>query len=377
LSRWPGKYAIALTGNIATGKSVVRKMLEHLGAYGIDADALAHRAMAKGAPGFNVIVRAFGEWILDEEGQIDRNRLAKLAFADPHALERLESIIHPLVGLAVDVLIRRGTQKVIVIEAIKILESDLAAGCDAIWVVDAPEEQQIARLMHKRKLTEAAARQRIAAQAPQALKLRAAKVVIHNNGSFENTWEQVQNAWAKLPRAAEPLLKPPPPARPGQLVVRRGRPQDADQIASFITRVTHGRRRMTRSDVMAAFGEKAYLMIERDGKLAGVAGWQVENLVTRIDELYFEPGLPLDETIPALMETVETASAELQSEASLLFLAPYLARYVGTWRAAGYRPQTIQGLGVRAWQEAALESMPRGASLWYKRLREDRVLRPV
>jgi dephospho-CoA kinase len=377
LSRWPGKYAIALTGNIATGKSVVRKMLEHLGAYGIDADALAHRAMAKGAPGFPVIVRAFGEWILDEEGQIDRTRLGKLAFADPYALERLESIVHPLVGLAVDVLIRRGTQKVIVIEAIKILESDLATGCDAIWVVDAPEDQQIARLMHKRKLTEAAARQRLAAQAPQALKLRAAKVVIHNNGSFENTWEQVQNAWARIPRAAEPLLKPPPPARPGQLVVRRGRPQDADEIAGFITRVTHGRRRMTRSDVMAAFGEKAYLMIERDGKLAGVTGWQVENLVTRIDELYFEPGLPLDEAIPVLMETVETASTELQSEVSLLFLAPYLARYVGTWRAAGYRQQTPEGLGVRAWQEAAKESLPRGASLWYKRLREDRVLRPV
>jgi dephospho-CoA kinase len=108
-----------------------------------------------------------------------------------------------------------------------------------------------------------------------------------------------------------------------------------------------------------------------------VAGWQVENLVTRVDELYFEPGLPLDEAIPALMETVETASAELQSEASLLFLAPYLARHVGAWRAVGYRPQTIQGLGVRAWQEAAVESMPRGASLWFKRLREDRVLRPL
>ncbi len=77
------------------------------------------------------------------------------------------------------------------------------------------------------------------------------------------------------------------------------------------------------------------------------------------------------------METVETASTDLQSEVSLLFLAPYLARYVGTWRAAGYRQQTPEGLGVRAWQEAASESLPRGASLWYKRLREDRVLRPV
>ena len=63
MSAWPGKYIIGLTGNIATGKSVVRKMLEHLGAYGIDADALGHRAIAKGAPGYRPVVELFGKWI--------------------------------------------------------------------------------------------------------------------------------------------------------------------------------------------------------------------------------------------------------------------------------------------------------------------------
>ena len=377
MSRWPGKYVIGITGNIATGKSVVRKMLEHLGAYGIDADALAHRAMAKGAPGHPLILKTFGDWILDAEGQIDRGKLAKIAFSEPKALDQLEAIVHPLVTHAVDLLIRRAKQSVVVIEAIKLLESDLAAGCDTIWVVDAPGELQIARLMHKRKMSEASARQRIAAQAPQALKLRAAKVVIRNNGSFENTWDQVQDAWQKLPKPEEPLLPEPPVTRPGELIVRRGRPQDADDIARFITHVTQGKKRMTRHDVMAAFGEKAYLLIFREEDIAGLAGWQVENLVTRIDELYFESGLPLDEAIPALMDEVESASTELQSEASLLFLPPYLAQHVGAWRAVGYRPQTVQALGVRAWQEAALESMPRGASLWFKQLREDRVLRPL
>ncbi len=377
MSRWPGKYVIGVTGNIATGKSVVRKMLEHLGAYGIDADALAHRAMAKGAPGYQVVVKSFGEWILDDEGQIDRSRLARLAFSDPSALERLETIIHPLVTHAIDLLIRRAKHSVVVIEAIKLLETDMAAGCDTVWVVDTLQEMQIQRLMHKRHMSEAAARQRISAQGSQAVKLRSAKVVIRNDGSFENTWEQVQSAWGKLPKPEEPLLTAPPVRRPGQLVVRRGRPQDADDIARFITRVTHGKRRMTRQDVMAAFGEKAYLIIERDGNMAGVAGLQVENLVTRIDELHFEAGLPVEQSIPALMEAVENASMELQSEASLLFLPPYLAQHAGAWRAVGYRPQTIQGLGVRAWQEAAIESMPRGASLWFKRLREDRVLRPL
>jgi len=377
VSRWQGKHVIGLTGNIATGKSVVRKMLEHLGAYGIDADALAHRAMAKGAPGHNLVLKAFGDWVLDDEGQIDRAKMAKIAFSDPDALQKLEAIVHPLVAHAVDLLIRRAKQSVVVIEAIKLLESDLSSGCDTIWVVDSTEELQIARLMHKRNMSEAAARQRIGAQSPQAMKLRAAKVVIRNDGTFEETWNQVQVAWGKLPRVQEIFLPPPPTTRAGQLIVRRGRPQDADEIARFITRVSHGKKRMTRQDVMAAFGEKAYLLIERGDKLAGVAGWQVENLVTRIDELFFEPGLPLDQAIPALMEAVEAASAELQSEASLLFLPPYLAQHAGAWRAVGYKPETIQGLGVRAWQEAAVESMPRGASLWFKRLREERVLRPM
>ncbi|MGD8634066.1 MAG: dephospho-CoA kinase [Anaerolineales bacterium] len=377
MSRWPGKYVIGITGNIATGKSVVRKMLEHLGAYGIDADALAHRAMAKGAPGYPLIVKTFGQWILDQDEQIDRKKLAKVAFSDPNALEKLESIIHPLVAHAVDVLIRRANQPIIVIEAIKLLESDLAAGCDSVWVVDAPAELQIARLMHKRKLSEGAARQRIAAQSPQALKLRAAKVVIRNNGSFENTWEQVQGAWEQLPKPEEPLLPEPPDVKPGELFVRRGRPQDATDIARFITQVTHGKKRMTREDVMAAFGEKAFLLLILDDDIAGIAGWQVENLVTRIDELYFAQGVQIEDAIPELMQEVEHASTELQSEASLLFLPPYLAQHVGTWRSVGYRPQTVQGLGVRAWQEAALDSMPRGASLWFKQLREDRVLRPL
>ena len=263
------------------------------------------------------------------------------------------------------------------IEAIKLIESGLATGCDAIWVVDANEELQISRLREKRGMDEATARLRTEAQAPQELKLRAANVVIKNEDSFDETWDQVQDLWAEIPRPKEPLLRPPPPPLPGEIRIRRGLPQDAHAIAEFITRVTRGKRRMDRQDVMAAFGEKAYLLIERGGQLAGAAGWQVENLVARIDEIYVERDLPLDQAIPALMAAVEEAAAELQSEAALLFLPPSLAQHISAWRAAGYRPQAVQSLGVRAWQEAAIESMPRGASLWFKRLREDRVLRPL
>ena len=149
MSKWAGKTVIGLTGNIGTGKSVVRRMLEHLGAYGIDADALAHRAIAKGAPGYQQVVQMFGRWVLAADGQIDRARLGKVVFSDPQALAELEKIIHPLVDQAIDILVRRATQPVVVIEAIKLLEVGLGKKCDSIWVPYAPAQEQAARLEQK------------------------------------------------------------------------------------------------------------------------------------------------------------------------------------------------------------------------------------
>ncbi len=134
MSKWTGKLVIGLTGNIGTGKSVVRRMLEHLGAFGIDADALAHRATAKGAPGYKKVVTQFGQSILKEDGEIDRKKLGRLVFSDPEALKILENIVHPLVIQAVDYIIKHVKHKVIVIEAIKLLESDIKESCDSIWV---------------------------------------------------------------------------------------------------------------------------------------------------------------------------------------------------------------------------------------------------
>ena len=191
MSAWQGKIVIGLTGNIATGKSVVRKMAEHLGAYGIDADALAHRAIAKDAPGYQPVLNTFGSWILTSDGQIDRIRLGRIVFSDPEALVQLENIVHPLVRGAIDVLVRRSSQKIIVIEAIKLLEGPLRAACDNIWVTTAPLEVQLTRLRVKRGMSVEAARQRIAAQPPQAEKVKAADIVIDNSRTFEDTWKQV------------------------------------------------------------------------------------------------------------------------------------------------------------------------------------------
>jgi dephospho-CoA kinase len=377
MSAWPGKYVIGLTGNIATGKSVVRRMLEHLGAYGIDADALSHRAIAQGAPGYKPVVATFGNWILAPDGQVDRAKLARVVFSDPEALARLESIVHPLVGQAVDLLVRRSKQKVIVIEAIKLIESDLRTMCDTLWVTYAPQEIQLARLLQKRNLSEANARQRIATQPPQELKTGAANVIIQNQGSFDDTWRQVVAAWQKVFPTEDAGPVAPAKAVRGKMVVQRARPLQAQEIANFITYSTAGQRKLNRDDIMAAFGEKAFLLLLQDNRLVGLIGWQVENLVARTDEIFLEPSLPFADAMHALMGEVERASRELQCEIALIFLKPELFRQGNVWQSLGYQRRSIQGLGVRAWQEAAVESMPPGSILLFKQLRKDRVLRPV
>ena len=380
--RWPGKYVIGLTGNIATGKSVVRKMLEHLGAFGIDADALSHQAIARGGPGYGPVIKLFGEWILNEAGEINRPKLARIVFSDPEALARLEAIIHPLVGQAIDFLVRRTKAAAVVVEAIKLIESGLARDVDAVWTVHVPESMQEARLIAKRKMTPAEARQRITAQGPQSDKLKAARVTIDNSASFEDTWLQVQAAFNKIVRppltpgrAATQPLRPP---QPGGVHVRRGMPSDSTVIADFIRQASEGKIDLSRADVMAAFGEKAYLLADYNGRLAAIAGWKVENLIARVDEVYVAPQAPLDRLLPTLVEAVEIASKELQSEAALMFVPERLAASAArALSSRGFALQQPDRLGVAAWVDAARESMPPGTMLLFKKLREDRVLRPI
>lgn len=377
MSKWPGKYVIGLTGNIATGKSVARRMLEHLGAYGIDADALAHRAMAKGAPGYQPIVDTFGKIILDSNGEIDRAKLGRIVFSDPDSLKALEKIIHPLVEQAIDLLIQRASQRIIVIEAIKLIEGPLAAACDTIWVTFAPANVQKERLMSKRGLSEADALQRIQAQGAQEIKTAAANVVIQNVGSFEDTWKQVTAAWKVISPITDTSPVVMKKAEVGELAVQRGRPRDSANIANLITRLSGGAKPQTQDDIMAAFGEKAFLLLTNGDQLVGLAGWQVENLVARTTDMYIDPSVPTEQAIQTLIKEVERASQDLQCEASLVFVPPQLAAQEAIWKSLGYERRSPQALGVQAWQDAALESQPPNTIMLFKQLRQDRVLRPI
>lgn len=376
MSRWPGKYIIGLTGNIATGKSVVRRMLEHLGAYTIDADALAHRAIAKGAPGYQPVVDEFGKWIVGKDGEIDRAKLGRLVFADPQALIRLEEIVHPLVLQAVNLLIGRARQRVVVVEAIKLLESELRGLCNAIWVTDAPPDVQANRLMRKRGLSREDAVQRTQVQSEQSRKVAAADVLIRNTGTYEALWEQVTAQWKKIsPRGdTSPLGQR---VVSGSLEIQRGRPRDSKSIAELMTRLSKGRQKMTSEDVMAAFGDKAYMLLRLGGSLVGLAAWQVENLVARTTDLYVEEALDRKQGLEALIREIERASRDLQCEASLVFPDEKLAADPVVWQSLGYERRTPNALGVQAWQDAAAESMPAGSALYFKQLRQDRVLRPI
>lgn len=396
MSRWDGKYVIGLTGNIAMGKSLVRRMLDHLGAYTIDADGLAHQAMAPGAPAYKPVIQMFGQWILDPEKRIDRSRLGAVAFAHPEALRRLEALTHPVVGRAIDTLIRRARHKVVVVEAIKLLEGSLADQVDAVWVVDTSEETQMARLL-KRGLSTDEAIKRIRMQNPQADKLARADVVIDNNGTPEETWLQVRAAWQRIKGAAEEeaaqsmvqrvTVAPAPSqgvdreaAAPAQEAITgfdivRGMPRNADIIAQVISR--HTGDNLTRGDVLSRFGEKSYMLALNDNQPLGLIGFLVENLVTRVDELLLMPGAPVQSVAAGLIEAVERASRELQSEVGYIFLpenAP--APLVQTFRQQGYEQTDINQIRIPAWREAVRESRPDGTHIYAKKLRAERVLKP-
>jgi dephospho-CoA kinase len=381
VSKLSGKIVIGLTGNIATGKSMVRRMLEHLGAYTIDADALSHRVISKGAPGYQPVLDRFGTWLLDKDGQINREKLGRLVFSDGQALAQLEDIIHPYINQAVELLASRASQKVIVIEAIKLLETHLRSKCDTIWVTDASQEVQVERLVRKRGMTPEDALQRVHSQSAQKEKLAAAKVVITNNSSFDELWKQVNDAWQKLfPEAkSEPATQilPKPEAGAESFNIQRGKPRDSQEIAEIMTKLSKGKHTMTREDVMEAFGDKAFLLLRMGDELVGMAGWQVENLVVRTLDLYLDPKATADKALPLLLNEVERASSELQCEASLVFPPMDLVGFDSVWKKLGYERRTPETLGVDVWADAAIESMPKGSALFFKQLRTDRVLRPI
>ena len=200
---FPHLYLIGLTGNIGCGKSTVSALLAEQGAAVSDADQVTRQVMQPTQPAYDAIVQTWGAKILTEPGgPIDRQALGRIVFADPSALRQLEAIVHPVTRQANErwlaeqdqvafAALRRGLA---VLEAIKLIENDYPAICDAVWVVVCDEHEQVRRLVESRGMTLEDARQRITAQPPQQEKVAVADVVIDNSGTLEETCEQVMAA---------------------------------------------------------------------------------------------------------------------------------------------------------------------------------------
>jgi dephospho-CoA kinase len=190
---------IGLTGGIASGKSTVSAMLRELGAVVIDADQLAREVVAKGTPGLAAVVEEFGPGLLTPDGDLDRAAMGDLVFSDQSARKRLEAIVHPLVFERIVDLETHAPPGSVVVHDIPLLaESGRADTFDAVIVVDAPQDVQVARMVRDRGWTEAEALSRIAAQATAEDRRAIATYLVDNTGSLEDLRAEVEKIYAAL-----------------------------------------------------------------------------------------------------------------------------------------------------------------------------------
>lgn len=200
-----GMLRVALTGNIASGKSTVARVWARHGARVIDADVLARRAVERGSPGLARVVEEFGAGVLAPDGELDRAALRRVVFADPGARARLEAIVHPEVArLRAEEEARAAREGVgIVVNDIPLLfEVGLQDAFDLVVLVDAPVEVRLARLVELRGVEEGEARRMIEAQLPAEVKRARADYVIDNGGTLAELEARALEVWQAIERRA-------------------------------------------------------------------------------------------------------------------------------------------------------------------------------
>jgi dephospho-CoA kinase len=202
---------IGLTGPIGCGKSTVAAWLSELGAVVVDADAVAREVVEPGEPALDAVVAAFGARFRTADGGLDRAALGRIVFADPVALRRLESIVHPAVRPRIERAIEAaevGGARAVVVEAIKLVEGGLATLCDEVWLITCDATVQRARVV-ARGLDAADAAARIEAQGDVSTRLVPfATRVIDTTGSPTETRAEVKLAYAAALR--RPGRRPSP-----------------------------------------------------------------------------------------------------------------------------------------------------------------------
>lgn len=191
---------IGLTGGIGTGKTEVSRLLEQLGATVINADQVGHEAYTPHSGAWQEVVKAFGEDILQESGEIDRRKLGGIVFADPERLTTLNGIMHPrmadIVREKLGILETQGTD-IAVVEAAVLFEAGWDALVGEVWTTESPVERVVERLQQRNGFAPEEIRKRIASQMPPEDRIRRADEVIRNDGELEDLETAVREVWKR------------------------------------------------------------------------------------------------------------------------------------------------------------------------------------
>jgi dephospho-CoA kinase len=195
---------LGVTGGIASGKTVVAKMLEGLGAPLIDFDVLARQVVEPGKPAFTQIVDYFGKEVLQGDGTLDRKKLSGIVFQDTVKRSQLEGFTHPPIYEAflkgVKAITEKDPEAIIQAVVPLLIEKNLQSIFDKVLVVYVPEEQQIERLVERDGISRKEAAHILKAQLPINEKLAYADFVVNNQDSMEETRKQVEEVWRELKR---------------------------------------------------------------------------------------------------------------------------------------------------------------------------------
>ena len=189
---------IGLTGSIGTGKSEVARQLEALGASIISADQVGHEAYTPNTEAWEQVVAAFGDDILQDDGEIDRRKLGAVVFSDPGQLEKLNQIMHPrmarMVADKIEELRDQGVE-VVVVEAALLFEAGWDSLVEEVWVTDSTEQVVIERLKQRNGMSEEEARKRISSQMGRTERLERSDYVIENSGDIATLGSTIKELW--------------------------------------------------------------------------------------------------------------------------------------------------------------------------------------
>ena len=189
---------IGLTGSIGTGKSEAARQLEALGASIISADQVGHEAYTPNTEAWEQVVAAFGDGILQDDGEIDRRKLGAVVFSDPGQLEKLNQIMHPrmarMVADKIEELRDQGVE-VVVVEAALLFEAGWDSLVEEVWVTDSTEQVVIERLKQRNGMSEEEARKRISSQMGRTERLERSDYVIENSGDIATLGSTIKELW--------------------------------------------------------------------------------------------------------------------------------------------------------------------------------------